>query len=57
MYLLVMPPSADSVETSNKSAKKFEVTQRVVVGEKLEGQRRHITDFSTALCSCIFSAL
>lgn len=32
-----MPPSTDGVETSNKLAKKFEVTQTMVVGEKLEG--------------------
>lgn len=52
-----MPTPINSVETSNKSAKKFEVTQPVVVGEKLERQRSHVMDFSTALCSCILSTL
>lgn len=32
-----MPSSMGSVETSNKSAKNFVVTQTVVVGEKVEG--------------------
>lgn len=52
-----MPPSIDSIETSNKSATKLGVTQTVVVGGKVEGQRSHSMDFSTALCSCTFSTL
>lgn len=51
-----MPFLIDNVGTSNKSATKFEVIQ-MMVGEKLEGQRSHIMDFSTALCSCISSTL